>query len=139
MRDLMRWDPFQELEPVLAHAVFTPRFDVTETSGTYVFKADLPGVKESDLDISLTGNQLRISGERSEEERAEEGDRSHVVERSYGRFMRTFGLPEGCDPDHARAELKDGVLTLTLPKRPEMQPKKINVSSEGEKGSKGKA
>jgi HSP20 family protein len=139
MRDLMRWDPFQELEPMLGRErLFSPRFDVTETSGTYVFKADLPGVQESDLDISLTGNQLRISGQRSEEH-VEEADRSHVSERSYGTFLRSFTLPEGCDPDHAQAEMKHGVLTLTIPKKPEMQPRKINLSGESEKGSKGKA
>ncbi len=139
MRDLMRWDPFQELEPIFGRErLFTPRFDVVETSGTYVFKADLPGVQESDLDISLTGNQLRISGQRSEE-RVEESDRSHVSERSYGTFMRSFSLPEGCEPDHARAEMKNGVLTLTVPKKPEMQPRKISLSGEGEKGGKGKA
>lgn len=139
MRDLLRWDPFQELEPVFGRErLFTPRFDVTETSGTYVFKADLPGVQESDLDISLTGNQLRISGQRSEEH-VEESDRSHVSERSYGTFMRSFSLPEGCDPDHAQAEMKNGVLTLTVPKKPEMQPRKISLSGEGEKGGKGKA
>jgi HSP20 family protein len=139
MRDLMRWDPFQELEPMLGRErMFAPRFDVTETSGTYMFKADLPGVQESDLDISLTGNQLRISGQRSEEH-VEESDRSHVCERSYGTFMRSFSLPEGCDPDHAHAEMKNGVLTLTVPKKPEMQPRKITLTGESEKGNKGRA
>jgi len=139
MRDLMRWDPFSELEPILhREPVFSPRFDVTETGGTYVFKADLPGVKESDLEISLTGNQLRISGHRGEE-RVEESDRSHVTERTYGGFLRSFTLPEGCDPDHAHADLKDGVLTLTMPKKPEVQPRKITIASESEKASKGRA
>ena len=139
MRDLMRWDPFQELEPVLRReSLFNPRFDVTETNGTYVFKADLPGVKDSDLDISLTGNQLRISGQRGEE-RVEESDRSYMTERSYGSFSRTFTLPEGCDPEHAHADLKEGVLTLTVPKRPEVQPRKISIASESEKASTGKA
>jgi HSP20 family protein len=103
-----------------------------------VFKADLPGVKESDLEISLTGNQLRISGHRGEE-RVEESDRSHVTERTYGGFLRSFTLPEGCDPDHAHADLKDGVLTLTMPKKPEVQPRKITIASESEKASKGRA
>jgi HSP20 family molecular chaperone IbpA len=87
MRDLMRWDPFAELEPVSGRErAFAPRFDVKETNSAYVFRADLPGVKESDLDISLTGNQLRVSGERSEE-RVEESDRSYVSEVSYGELL----------------------------------------------------
>lgn len=137
MRDLMRWDPFAELEPMSGRErAFAPRFDVKETNSAYVFKADLPGVKESDLDISLTGNQLRISGERSEE-KVEESDRSYVSEVSYGSFSRVFTLPEGCDSEHAAADMKDGVLTLTLPKKPEVQPKKISITGKTE--SKGKA
>jgi HSP20 family protein len=139
MRDLMRWDPFAEMEPLMGRERgFNPRFDVKETGNAYVFKADLPGVKESDLDISLTGNQLRISGQRSEE-RVEESERSYVSEVSYGSFTRSFTLPEGCDAEHVAAELKDGVLSLTLPKKPEVQPKKITISTKPETGGKGRA
>jgi len=85
-----------------------------------------PGVREEDLDISLTGNRLTVSGKREEEHR-EEDDRYYAYERSYGSFSRSFTLPEGGDVDHARADLSNGVLTVTLPKRPEVQPKKIEV------------
>jgi HSP20 family protein len=128
MRDMMRWDPFAELgaagERELA---FAPSFEVKETKDAYLFKADLPGVKEEDLDISLTGNRLTVSGHREEEKR-DEGDRYYTYERSYGTFSRSFTLPEGVDVEHANAELKDGVLTINVAKRPEVKPKKIEVT-----------
>lgn len=137
MRELFRWDPFAEMalpsygteRPAVA---FTPQFDVKETKDAYVFKADLPGIKESDLDISLTGNRLVVGGRRESEER-EEGETYFAYERSYGSFQRAFTLPEGTDPEHVAAELKDGVLTLTLPKKPEVQPKRISVKAGGGK------
>src|SRR5260370_3098004 len=70
MQDLMRWDPFREMSRRIAGddlAGFVPNFDVKETKDAYLFKADLPGVKERDLDISVTGNRLTISGEPQEE------------------------------------------------------------------------
>jgi HSP20 family protein len=105
---------------------------VKETKDSYVFKADLPGVKEENLDVSLTGNRLTISGQRQEEKK-EEGDRHYVYERSFGSFSRSFTLPEGIDVDHVQAELKDGVLNVVVPKKPEVQPKRILVKGEGEK------
>jgi HSP20 family protein len=126
MRDMMRWDPFAEIAPIAAGTVFAPSFDVKETNEGYVFTADLPGVKESDLELSLTGNRLTISGKR-EEEKKEEGERWYTYERSYGTFSRSFTLPEGVDADHAEANLKEGVLRVTIPKRPEMKPRKIEL------------
>jgi len=124
--------------------VFSPRFEVKETEHSYVFKADLPGIDEKDLDISLTGNRLTVSGKRESEER-QENERFYAYERSYGTFSRSFTLPEGADIDHADADLKSGVLTISLPKRPEHQPRKISLKTIGEKvkgalgGDKGKA
>lgn len=137
MPDLMRWDPFREMSrSVLGGemAGFVPTFEVKETKDSYVFKADLPGVKESDLDISLTGNRLIISGQRQEENK-DEGDTYYAYERSYGSFSRSFTLPEGTDPDHVQAELKEGVLNVALPKKPEVQSKRILLkgANEGEK------
>ena len=110
-----------------------------ETKDAYLFKADLPGVKDEDLDISLTGNRLTVSGHREEEKR-DEGDRYYAFERSYGTFSRSFTLPEGVDTEHANAELKDGVLTISLSKRPEVKPKKIEVAkATSGKGEKAKA
>jgi HSP20 family protein len=139
MRELMQWEPFGELRPMAGGAAFVPTFDVKETKEAYLFTADLPGVKESDLEISLTGNRLTISGKR-EEEKKDEDERWFTYERSYGTFSRSFTLPEGVDPDHVAAELKDGVLRLTLPKRPELKPKKIELKTiETGKGEKAQA
>src|SRR5262249_44430118 len=101
-RELMRWDPFAGmLAPVwgVGRAVgFTPEFDVKETNDAYVFKADLPGVKESDLDISITGNRLTISGKREAEE-TKEGENYFTYERTFGSFTRAFTLPAGVDTE----------------------------------------
>ena len=126
MRDLMRWDPFAEMVPSTVGSLFAPSFDVKETKEAYVFTADLPGVKEKDLDLSLTGNRLTVSGKR-EEEKKEEDERWFTYERSYGAFSRSFTLPEGVDTEHAVAELKEGVLTINLAKRPEVKARKIEL------------
>jgi HSP20 family protein len=137
MREMLRWDPGRELEPAwFGERGFVPMFDVKETRDAYVFKADLPGIREEDLDISLTGNRLSISGKREHEQR-DEGEQYYAFERSYGTFTRAFTLPDGCDPDHVNAEMKDGVLTLVLPKKPEVQPKRITVGRQGGTGSGG--
>ncbi len=128
-RDLLRWDPVREIAPVfnVEPLAFAPAFDVKETKDGYLFRADVPGVLEKDIEVTRTGNRLTISGKR-EAEKEDRGDTFYTIERSYGSFTRSFTLPEGIDGDHVRAELKDGVLTLVLPKKPELQPKKINVS-----------
>jgi HSP20 family protein len=107
---------------------FAPDFDVKETKDGFVFKADLPGVKESDLEVRLTQNRLTIAGKR-ESEKTDKGDTFYTYERSSGAFSRTFTLPDGVDADKIKAELKNGVLTVELPKPPELQPKKIAVKS----------
>jgi HSP20 family protein len=128
MRELMRWDPFAEMTPFAGEAAFAPAFDVKETKDAFVFKADLPGIQEKDLEVKLNQNRLSISGKR-EQEKTEKSDTFYTYERSYGSFARAFTLPEGVDGDNIKAELKEGVLTLTLPKRPELQPKKIAVKA----------
>ena len=129
MRELMRWEPFSEMLPFAAgEAVFAPAFEVKETKEAFVFKADLSGIQEKDLEVKLTQNRLSISGKR-EQEKSEKGETFYTYERSYGSFSRAFTLPEGVDGDNIKAELKEGVLTLTLPKRPEHQPKKIAIQS----------
>jgi len=141
MQDLMRWDPFREMSRrVLGEepAAFNPTFDVKETKDSYVFRADLPGVKEDDLDISLTGNRLAITGHRQAENK-EEGEQFYAYERSYGSFSRSFTLPEGIDAEHVQADLKDGVLSVVLPKKPEVQPKRIALKGGGGEGGKAKA
>lgn len=137
MREMLRWDPFGEMTPFGGIqervATFNPSFEVKETDKDYVFKADLPGVEEKDVDISVTGNRLTISGKREADER-HEGETYYAYERSYGSFTRAFTLPEGVDADNVHADFRNGVLTMHLPKRPELQPKKIEI-----KGLSGKA
>ena len=129
MNELMHWDPFRELGVVGGRTVaFVPSFEVKETKDGYVFKADLPGIKEKDLDISLTGTRLTVSGKREEEQKTEE-ERYFTYERSYGSFSRSFTLPEGVDSENVQAELKDGVLTLNLAKKPEVKARKIEVKA----------
>jgi HSP20 family protein len=127
----VHWDPFRQMAPFWPGEEqpvrFTPDFEVKETKEDFVFKADVPGIKEKDLEINVTGNRLTISGKR-EAETEEKTDTYYARERSYGSFTRAFTLPEGTDGDnHSRAELKEGVLTLSLPKKPELKQRRIEV------------
>ena len=134
MRELMSWDPFAEMLPSLntEPMMFTPRFEVKKTKDAYVFKADLPGIDEKDLEITLTGNRLTVSGKREAEER-DENERFYAYERSYGSFSRSFTLPDGADVEHADADMKSGVLMISIPKKPEHQPRKISLKSGSDK------
>ena len=127
----MHWDPFRQMAPFLTGEEqpvrYTPDFEIKETKDGFVFKADVPGIKEKDLEITMTGNRLTISGKR-EAEKEESSDTFFARECSYGAFTRAFTLPEGTDSSNEiRAELNQGVLTLFLPKRPELQPRRIEV------------
>lgn len=124
--DFVRWDPFAELRAAGAPATFMPDVDVKETKEGLVFRADLPGMKESDVEVALTGNQLTISGKR-ESEKQEEGEKTFLYERSYGAFSRTFTLPDGMDGGKAHADMKNGVLNLIVPRSPDAQTKRIAV------------
>jgi HSP20 family protein len=132
MRDMMRWDPFREMAPIwnrgTARDVFVPGFEVRENQTAILVRADLPGVKSEDLEVTLTGNRLQISGRR-EAEQGGESDTVYMLERSYGTFTRTFTLPESVDANQISTDLKDGVLTVVLPKKPEAQPKRIAIGS----------
>ncbi len=111
---------------------FSPAFEVKETKEGYSFKADLPGVAEKDVEVTRTGNRLAISGKR-EAERQDKGETYYACERSYGSFTRTFTLPDGIDGERIRAELKDGVLSVLVPKLPEAKPQKIAIKPESKK------
>ena len=130
IRQFFGWDPFSEMTPFAADEryAFMPAFEVKETKDDFLFKADMPGVKEQDLDVNITGNRLSVAGKREAEKRAQT-DRYYTYERSYGSFTRAFTLPDGIDPAAIHAELRDGVLTLAVPKKPETQPKKITVKT----------
>ena len=127
MRDFLRWDPLRDYDLGAPAAAFMPSFDVKESPDAYQLKADLPGILEADLEISLESNRLTVAGKR-EAETAKDGERWHLAERSNGSFSRTFTLPEDVDSEKVVAELRNGVLTLMVPKRPEVRPKKISVS-----------
>jgi HSP20 family protein len=126
MDALLGGDAFAAFTP--AAPTFVPSFEVRETKDAYVFKADVPGIAEKDLVIQMTGNVLSISGERKQEN-AQEGERYFAYERSYGQFSRSFSLPDSADGERATADVKDGVLTLRVPKKPEVQPRRIAVGS----------
>ncbi len=145
--NLVRWDPFCELEEVteqlnrmfgrpaarrengkelLAVADWVPIVDISETESAYVIKAELPDVKKEDVKVTVQEGVLTIQGERKQE-REEKGLKYHRVERSYGRFVRSFTLPDYVDDAKVKAEFKDGVLNLYLPKSERTQPKAIEV------------
>lgn len=135
MREMLSLDPLRQLgmQPHLGRMQqFMPSFDVRETGDRYIFKADLPGLRDNDVEISLDNNRLTISGHREAEE-VNESDRYYAVERTWGSFNRSFTLPTGIDGDKVTAELKDGVLLVEVPKAPEAQPRKVQV-----KGGSGK-
>jgi HSP20 family protein len=101
--------------------VLAPRVDVTEDDKAVTLTAELPGVRESDIEVSLVGDQLTLRGEkRSEHETKKEseggGGALHRMERSYGAFQRTITVPYRVDPSQVSAQFRDGVLTITLPK-----------------------
>ncbi|HVZ75445.1 MAG TPA: Hsp20/alpha crystallin family protein [Polyangia bacterium] len=130
MDALLGWDSLREGTRLGHLSAFTPTFDVEELKDAYVVKADLPGLRENDLDVTVMGNALTISGKR-EAEQEREGQRYYALERGYGAFSRTVTLPDGANLDDLSANLKDGVLTLHIPKRPEVQPRKINLGNGG--------
>jgi HSP20 family protein len=136
MRDLLNLEGFTG-GGLVGGGTFLAPFEVKETKDSYIFKADLPGVKEDDLEVSVTGNRLTISGKR-EAEQKEEKERYFAYERSYGTFSRSFTLPDGADTEHIQADLRNGVLNVVLPKKPEVQPKKVTVTA-GRKDEKAPA
>lgn len=129
MREMLGWDPFREMAPLFTPnaAVFSPAFEVKETKDSFVFKADLPGVQEKDLEVTLTGNRLNVTGKR-ESEKEQKEETYYTYERTYGSFNRTFTLPDQIDGAHIKAELKAGELTIVVPKTPAAVAKKIPVA-----------
>ncbi|HUL34835.1 MAG TPA: Hsp20/alpha crystallin family protein [Candidatus Eisenbacteria bacterium] len=108
---------------------WAPAVDIYETEHELVVKADLPDVKPEELDIRVENNILTIRGERKFEKKVTE-DKYLRVERSYGSFSRSFSLANSVNPEAIKAEYKNGVLTLTVPKREEAKPKQIKVNVE---------
>jgi len=108
---------------------FLPAIDIAESDGKIVLKAELPGVAESDLKLSVENGILTLKGEKKQEKETKEGN-WHRIERSYGSFQRSFALPEGVKPEDIQAKLKDGVLTVVIPRPEEARPKSIPIKTE---------
>ena len=103
-----------------------PTVDITETENIYEIHAELPGVLENDVNVSVTDNLLTIKGEKRQEEKSEERN-IHRVERRYGNFQRSFTLPRQVNTGEIKAEFKDGILTLNIPKVKEAKPTEIPI------------
>jgi HSP20 family protein len=125
----MSWGPFLDLDVAKVardcEPVFTPTFDILETEGYYAFLADLPGIRRDSLEITWTAGRITIAGAREPETLAEGAD-YYALERTFGCFSRSFSLPAGARADRTSATLKDGVLTLLVPKA-NGQPSRIPV------------
>ena len=106
---------------------WTPALDVFEEKDNFVVKAELPGMKKEDIEVSFHDGSLSISGERKSETKHEDAE-VYRAERFFGRFQRTGTLPAPVAVDKVKAAYKDGVLTITLPKTEEAKPKQIDVS-----------
>jgi HSP20 family protein len=114
-------------EDVTSRGAWLPPVDIYETDGKeIVLKAEVPGLKRDDIDLTVENNTLTIKGQRRRDDSVKE-DRYHRVERVYGPFSRSFTLPNTVDPGRVRAEYRDGVLTVSLPLREEARPRQIQV------------
>lgn len=150
MTQIIRWNPMRDMEmlhqqmnrlfepvfgrqgvwndPDLASGTWVPAVDIEETPERLVVRAEVPGMKAEDLDVRVENGTLTIAGERKFE--TERGDRHfHRVERSYGRFSRSFTLPTTISTEEVDARYENGVLELTMKKREEAKPRRIEITS----------
>lgn len=138
-RELSRFDPLFDIDELFARPVLRPlmrnvemepqiRMDVKESGDSYTVKAEIPGVSKDDIHVSIEGNRVSISAEVKKEKEEKEGERVLRCERSYGMASRTFTLDSEVDQGKAQAKYADGVLELTLPKKPGSTRKQIAVS-----------
>ena len=143
---IVRWEPYRDLvtaqrdferlfrdafssqhgETELSTRSWAPPVDIYETEEAIILKAELPGVEPKDVEVRVEDNTLYLKGERKFEKEVKEQN-YHRVERSYGSFARSFSLPNSISTDKVKAEFKDGLLTLTMPKREEAKPKTIKI------------
>jgi len=105
-----------------------PAVDVLEKDGNLILRAEIPGVNEKDIDLKLEGNMLTLKGEKRQESQ-EKRDNYHRMESYYGSFSRSFTLPESADRDQIKADYKNGILTITIPQKPEVRPREIPVAA----------
>jgi HSP20 family protein len=149
MNALTRWDPFRELEDMqqrlssflgrrpqrgdtggkesITVAEWAPLVDITEDDKEYLIKAELPEIKRDEIKVTVENGVLVISGERKLE-KEEKGKKYHRIERAYGSFARSFGLPDDANPEKVNAEFKDGLLTVHVAKSEASRPKQIEVN-----------
>jgi HSP20 family protein len=111
---LFDFEPLRRFETALSGAV--PTAEVTEKDSEFVVTLELPGIDQKNVDIDINGNLLTVKGEKREEKEEEKDKHYHLSERRYGSFSRSFTLPDTVAHDRITATMKDGVLTLTLPK-----------------------
>jgi len=143
---IVRWEPFRDLmttqrefdrlfkeafsplfsEGELSTRTWAPPVDIYETENDIVLKAELPGVDPKDVEVRVEDSTLYLKGERKFEKEVKD-ENYHRVERSYGSFARSFSLPNSINAEKVKAEYKDGLLTLTLPKREEAKPRTIKI------------
>ncbi|MEE9219376.1 MAG: Hsp20/alpha crystallin family protein [Acidobacteriota bacterium] len=144
---LTRWDPMKEMiglrermnslfedsllrsrgtEEELSVGNWAPAVDIYEQPEQIILRADLPGMSSDQIQLKVENNMLTISGERRFEKDVKR-ESYHRVERQYGTFMRSFSLPSGIDSENIRAEHRDGVLEIFLPKREGSKPKAIKI------------
>jgi HSP20 family protein len=151
---MKRVDPFQELmgiqdrmnqlfrgqfagygDDTLTSGAWSPAVDIYETPETLEMTFEIPGVNQKDIRVNFENNLLTVSGERKLEHE-DRGEGYHRVERNYGNFLRSFTVPSTIDQNRINAEFTNGLLRLTLPKRPESQPRAIEVKVNSSDGSR---
>jgi HSP20 family protein len=113
----------------VATSHWSPRVDIREEANRFLIQADIPGVDPKDIEIQMEKGVLSIKGERQTEAAGKEGDFTRV-ERVYGVFHRRFALPDSADAEHVSATERHGVLEITIPKKPEVQPRRIEIKAD---------
>lgn len=108
---------------------WSPPVDISESDNHVEIRAEVPGLSQDDVSVSVTENVLTLKGEKKQESEVKD-ETVHRVERAYGRFHRSFTLPKSLQTDGAKASFKDGVLTLSIPKVEQPKPKEIQISVE---------
>jgi len=140
MANIARYNPFDEMFNEFSKGFWVKPFatpagtelsikvDVKEDDKSYTVRADIPGVKKEDIQVDIDGDQVSLRAESKQEKEEKKGEKVIYSERSYGMVSRSFSLPAEVDAKGAKAEYKDGVLNLTLPKKPDGAGKRIAVS-----------